>query len=251
MGTSCSMVISFTPAVTYTHKKSSAFYRCDTIERIKCKNIVIAQNSTLQRVNMNTSLHYSGYSGYHPVVVLPEKYDVLDFTTGQTQKRTSRWSIGKYDEDRQLLYKQARFTTDSGSRRTVHLGIDIGAPVGTAVHAFHDGAIFHMGYNPDEGDYGHFIVTEHKLPNPIYALHGHLSNCSIHDKRVGDRFKRGDVIGWLGNENENGGWPPHVHFQISPDKPISHDMPGVCHVSERDIMLSRYPDPRIILGDIY
>ncbi len=200
---------------------------------------------------MNASLAGSEIERYHPVVVLPSNYDVLDFTTDKPQERKSRWSIGKYDEDRRNLYTQKRFAEDDGSRRTVHLGIDIGAPVGTAVHAFHDGTILHVGYNEGEGDYGHVIVTEHWLPSPLFALHGHLSSDSIKGKRMGERIRRGDVIGWIGNQEDNGGWPPHVHFQISAERPTTHNMPGVCTVKERELMLKKFPDPRAILGHIY
>lgn len=188
---------------------------------------------------------------YHPVVVLPRKYDVLDFTSGKPQARTSRWSIGKYGEDRKSMYTQSRFTNDDGTRRTVHLGIDIGAPTGTAIHAFADGEILHMGYNGGDGDYGYVIVTQHAVPHPLYALHGHLSRSSMEGKAVGGRILQGDVIGWLGDESENGGWPPHVHFQISREKPPTRDMPGACNIRDRDVMLNRYPDPRLVLGDVY
>ena len=43
--------------------------------------------------------------------------------------------------------------------RFLHVGIDIGAPVGTPCMAFDDGEIAHFGYNPDDGDYGNVIVT--------------------------------------------------------------------------------------------
>ena len=38
--------------------------------------------------------------------------------------------------------------------RCVHVGIDIGGPVGTSVHTPLAGTIHSAGYNPADGDYG-------------------------------------------------------------------------------------------------
>ena len=72
---------------------------------------------------------------FHPVVVLPPDTVVLDLTRPATPPE-ARWTIGRYDEDR-VIYTQALF---SGAR-TVHMGIDLGGPVGTAVHAFAGGVV--------------------------------------------------------------------------------------------------------------
>jgi murein DD-endopeptidase MepM/ murein hydrolase activator NlpD len=43
------------------------------------------------------------------------------------------------------------------------MGIDIGGPVDTPIHAFADGSILHFGYNSAHGDYGHVIITKHEI----------------------------------------------------------------------------------------
>ena len=58
-------------------------------------------------------------------------------------------------------------------------------------------------------------------------------------------------IGWFGDKSENGGWEPHVHFQLSLERPESCDMPGVVNPEDRDSALMKYPDPRLVLGQIY
>jgi murein DD-endopeptidase MepM/ murein hydrolase activator NlpD len=157
------------------------------------------------------------------------------------------WSIGKYDENR-VIYTQPLF----GGSRTVHIGIDIGGPVYVSVHAFTAGKVIHSGINPLDGDYGPVIVVEHKLgAKPIYALYGHLSSGSVRHSPVGRSVEKGDVLGWLGPPSENGGWPPHVHFQLSWERPDTHDMPGAVSLKDRFEALLRYPDPRMVLGNIY
>ena len=86
---------------------------------------------------------------------------------------------------------------------------------------------------------------------PLYALHGHLDGRSSAAAKVGARVRRGEVIGRMGPEAENGGWPPHLHFQLSLDAPPTHDMPGAVTERDRRAALWTYPDPRFVLGPLY
>ena len=52
----------------------------------------------------------------------------------------------------------------------------------------------------------------------------------------------------MGSEEENGGWPPHVHFQLSLIEPEECDLPGVVSEENHDIALKIFPDPRMVLG---
>jgi len=186
---------------------------------------------------------------YHPVVVLPEDAQVLDLSTqtGMDAQRSSLFTIGRYDEVR-CIYTQALF----GGVRNIHVGIDLGAPAGTPVHAFTDCLIHKMGINGEPGDYGPTIVTEQLVNGErIWSLFGHLSAKSLTGRSVGQKIQRGEVLGWIGDETENGGWPPHVHFQLSRVKPDTHDMPGVVTAQGRDAAVRDYPDPRCVLGAIY
>ena len=138
------------------------------------------------------------------------------------------------------------------SDRFIHMGIDIGAPIGTAVKSFYDGEIFLFKYNNLKLDYGYTIITKHKFNHQsIYALYGHLSKSSIENKKVGQKLHSGEILGYIGREDENGGWPPHVHFQLSLIEPKECDLPGVVSEKNHDVALKIFPDPRIVLGKIY
>ena len=187
----------------------------------------------------------------HPVVVMPADAPVLDLRTRTHFPARHRWSIGRYDEDR-AVYTQALFADEGGAARTVHVGIDLGGPAGVAVHAFADGIVVQAGVNPAPGDYGPTLITRHEWDGgPLWALHGHLSPESLTRSPVGRRLRAGDVLGWLGAPEDNGGWPPHVHFQLSVVEPTTHDLPGVVSRTERASALRRYPDPRTVLGPLY
>ena len=195
----------------------------------------------------------SGENNFHPIVHLPEEYWVLNLQKPQTQwNQHYEFTIGRYDEDRKGMYTQALF----GGERTIHVGLDIGGPAQTSIYAFDDGIIHSFADNDVDGSYGPTIITQHELliegeEQTIWVLHGHLSRESLDDLVVGNRIKKGDQIGTMGDEHENGGWPPHVHIQLSLIEPEVPDLEGVVTPEHREDALKRYPDPRNILGRLY
>ncbi len=185
---------------------------------------------------------------FHPVVNLPKDYVVLDLSTGSWEPTKTDFYIGKYNEFRPNLYNTPIFS----GIRNIHVGIDIGGPVGTACMAFMDGEISHFGYNSELGDYGYVIITKHVISGiPIWALYGHVDSNSVENKDIGQKVNAGDVIAWFGASHENGGWDPHLHFQLSLVKPETHDLPGVVSSDDISQALLDYPDPRLVLGPIY
>ncbi len=186
---------------------------------------------------------------FHPVLILPEVYEILDFTKASDSpwQAGSDFTVGRYNEKRVGLYTHELFR----GQRDNHIGIDIGGPVGTPVHAFYEGEIYLIGDNDRPGDYGATLITRHLLNAvEIYALYGHLSRKSL-DKKVGQPIGSGEIIGWLGEASENGGWPPHVHFQLSLVAPERADMPGAVSDEDLEAALKLYPDPRLVLGPLY
>ena len=134
------------------------------------------------------------------------------------------------------------------------MAVDLGAPVGVPVHAFADGWIQHFGFQPGLGDTGHTLITGHELNGTtFYVLIGHLSSDSLGFKWLGKKFRRGDILGTVGDalRRENGGWPPHIHFQVSMLRPKTHDLPGVVALADVARAKDAFPDPRLILGPLY
>ena len=85
----------------------------------------------------------------------------------------------------------------------------------------------------------------------MYALFGHLGEKSVQGKAVGQTIRSGDVIACVGDRHENGGWNPHLHFQLSYERPRVCDMPGVVSEADRAQALEKFPDPRHVLGPLY
>jgi murein DD-endopeptidase MepM/ murein hydrolase activator NlpD len=174
---------------------------------------------------------------------LPPDVVVLDLSKGG-EPPPYRYAIGRYDERRPGIYTSALF----GGVRDWHVGIDFLGPVGTELYAFADGEILMRAYNAAPGDYGYTLVTRHAWHGrELFALYGHLAPRSILENPIGKRFREGEVIAWVGDRHENGGWPPHLHFQLSWQRPETCDMPGVVAASEREKALQLYPDPRLFL----
>lgn len=159
--------------------------------------------------------------------------------------------VGRYDEPR-LCYRARQFEVpgnDGPEWRTVHLGIDLFLAAGSPVFAPLDGTVHSFADNALPLDYGPTIVLEHSASGaPFYTLYGHLSRESLSGLREGATVKRGQKIGTIGDAGVNGGWPPHLHFQILCDTlGWRGNYPGVAAPSKRGVWLSLCPDPNLIL----
>lgn len=134
--------------------------------------------------------------------------------------------------------------------RTVHLGLDIWASAETPVYAPTDATVHSFANNKAYRDYGATIILEHKTDQDqkFYTLYGHLSHQSLAGLSKGLAVKKGEQIATIGNHNENGGWPPHLHFQVMLDMLGKQgDFPGVAYVHEKEVWLSLCPDPQLLI----
>ena len=167
--------------------------------------------------------------------------------------------IGRYNEAR-YFYTSPAFATGetvTDEYRTIHLGIDLYipkkgfAPVGSSIYTPLEGTVFAFKDNNLHQDYGPVIVLEHKREEhpTFYTLYGHLSRESLNGIKLGDRIKKGEKLATIGESDVNGGWTPHLHFQVITDLlELGTDFPGVARPSQKNVWLSLCPDPNLILG---
>ncbi len=87
----------------------------------------------------------------------------------------------------------------------MHAGIDFTAPIGTEIYATGNGVVAKTEYNGR--GYGNNVVIQHGYG--YSTLYGHMSRFAV---RPGQRVKRGDVIGYVGNTGSSTG--PHVHYEV-------------------------------------
>lgn len=133
--------------------------------------------------------------------------------------------------------------------RRHHIGTDIWGAIGTPVYAFMGGMVHSFSFNDNYGDYGATLILAHQLDSvSFYTLYGHISLRDINYINEGDYVVRGQEIAHFGDKDENGHWPPHLHFQIIGDLELYEgDYPGVCRYSERKKYLINCPDPDLVL----
>jgi murein DD-endopeptidase MepM/ murein hydrolase activator NlpD len=106
------------------------------------------------------------------------------------------------------------FTSGFGSRSDPlthghgnHQGVDIAAAPGQPVRASADGIVMRAG---NLGGLGNAIFVAHGFG--ITTRYGHLSKIEV---RPGQRIKRGDVIGRVGNTGRSTGY--HLHYEVRQD----------------------------------
>jgi 4-aminobutyrate aminotransferase-like enzyme/Ser/Thr protein kinase RdoA (MazF antagonist) len=160
-------------------------------------------------------------------------------------------AIGRYLEDRRVYDSDAFVAELPGERRTLHLGVDIFLPAGEPILAPLDGVVRDVAWRPAARDWGGIVVLDHETPDAIrfHTLYGHLSRASAERLAPGERVARGELVGHLGDETENGGWAPHLHLQLlTTDLGRGCDAHGVGTLAERDVWESTSPDPNLLLG---
>lgn len=86
-----------------------------------------------------------------------------------------------------------------------HAGMDFTAPVGTEIYASGDGTIAEV--SKTKRGMGNCIVINHGYGySSVYA---HLDNFNV---KVGQKVRRGDIIGYVGNTGMS--IAPHLHYEI-------------------------------------
>ncbi len=223
---------------------------------------------------METNLHdllLKYQDTFHPVVPFDAKKDKLlkfDFTAANNQLtediildtnvfsayiekllgKKYAYGIGGYDEHR-TVYSRSSVFDDAEEPRRLHLGIDVWGSAGTPIFAPFGGYVHSFAFNNHFGDYGATIILHHQMDGVSFnTLYGHLSLNDIAGLHEGQYITRGIEFAHFGKPEENGHWPPHLHFQIIKEMHQHEgDYPGVCKLSEREHYLLNSPDPDVIL----
>lgn len=198
--------------------------------------------------------------GSHELSNLLDFSDIRAFNRhifGRMRDAESQIGIGRYNETR-LIYTGDQYkivTNDGPEWRTVHIGLDVFMEAGTPVMAPLDGIVHSFHNNAIPLDYGPTIILQHTIsdeanqPLTFYTLYGHLSLDSLDGLYEGKPVAKGTPFCKMGSHEVNGGWPPHLHFQIITDLLGNiGNFPGVARPSQRDIWLSLSPDPNLMMG---
>ena len=86
----------------------------------------------------------------------------------------------------------------------MHNGLDFTAPQGTPIYATGDGVVTTAGVG---GGAGNHVIINHGYGYETVYMHMVRIKTSI-----GQKVKRGQVIGWVGNTGASTG--PHCHYEV-------------------------------------
>ena len=161
--------------------------------------------------------------------------------------------LGHYNEPR-LIYTAPGFRKGpwkASNRRTVHIAIDVFMVAGTPLFSPMDAVVEFWEDRQFELDYGGMVILRHETPegDSFYTLYGHLDPESIAHLEVGQKIARGEQFARLGHQGVNGGWIPHVHFQLAlTTEGMGLDWPGVADADELFLWNAICPNPAALLN---
>ena len=154
--------------------------------------------STSQKLDKMVKQLDVQWKSYNEVVSLAEKNEIflasIPAISPVSDKDLTRFASG-YGYRIHPIYRT----------RKMHTGIDLTAPSGTEVYATGDGRIIKASYAP--GGYGKRILIDHGFG--YKTLYAHLSDIHV---KVGQKIKRGELIGDVGNTGRS--TAPHLHYEV-------------------------------------
>ena len=201
-------------------------------------------------------IDFSGSNEALQQIDIADTASLCKYTNELLQNANAKFGIGGYNELRTVYGRSPLFNSDINKNeaddepRRLHIGVDISGSAGTEIFAPCDGSIQSFANNNNFGDYGPTIILWHEFDGISFCtLYGHLSLPDLENINEGDFIKKGQKFAHFGSIEENGHWPPHLHFQVIRDiENYKGDYPGVCKFSERDRYLLNCPDPDLILN---
>lgn len=167
--------------------------RYEALEGYQNSDLII---NTSQRLDILAKKAYVQSKSYDEIIKLAKSKDKLLVSIPAIQpvsnkdltRTASGWGYRIHP-----VYKIKKF----------HYGMDFTAAVGTDVYATGDGVV---GVN-DERGYGNCLIINHGYG--YSTLYAHLHDFTV---RPGQKVKRGDVIGHVGNTGLSTG--PHLHYEV-------------------------------------
>jgi murein DD-endopeptidase MepM/ murein hydrolase activator NlpD len=112
--------------------------------------------------------------------------------------------------------------------REFHRGLDISGKRGTPIIAPADGTVIATG---KDLHFGKFIKIKHN--DKFTTLYGHLLQCKV---KKGQKVKRGDIIGLMGNSGMSTGY--HLHYAVQKDNVSVNPRNNILNFHTSDTMMA-------------
>lgn len=204
-------------------KINDVLYLLNTLEK---KDSIIYQSlfNTQDTLNLFESGYISNYNGQFSdtIIFIGDKLSAIEMNLERTNNRFRRLilEIGVNNERlshipaiQPISNKDLRRTSSGFGMRMhpiykvkkFHHGMDFVAPVGTPIYATADGVVI-ISSKSFYG-YGKYVKINHGYG--YQTAYGHMNKLNV---VKGQKIKRGDVIGYLGNTGLSTG--PHLHYEV-------------------------------------
>ncbi|MFJ6321476.1 MULTISPECIES: aminotransferase class III-fold pyridoxal phosphate-dependent enzyme [unclassified Rhizobium] len=178
--------------------------------------------------------------------------EATQWWTDYAEQHKIELGVGSWGEKR-TVYTDKAFVSRfiEGQRRIHHLGVDLFMPAGTPLYAPVAGTVRSVEIEHEPLGYGGLISLEHAPEGcpPFVTLWGHMAHEALGRLKPGQRLEAGDLVGYMGDIHENGGWTPHLHFQISTDTALTAtEILGVGESAYLDVWAELFPDASALAG---
>ena len=202
------------------------------------KNTIYAIDLSITNSNVKTEAEFNN------PIFFQSKLDKIQ------EENPNKIIAGGYLEKRALYTSDIYNTKNSSEKRNIHLGLDFWLPENTPVHAILAGDVICAIHQKDYKGYGGFVILKHHFNGfEFFSLYGHLSEKSVTNLSRGQKIQKNELIGTLGNYEENGKWLPHLHFQIMLSLlDYTNDFPGVALERKIEYWKMICPNPNLLFG---
>lgn len=169
--------------------------RYKDLEKLENSKIVINTAKRLDIIKGKVVIQSKSYDELTKMAVSKEKMlasipAIQPIANKDLERTASGWGYRIHP-----IYKIKKF----------HYGIDFTAPTGTEIYVTGDGVVEQI--ESSHRGYGNSIIVDHGFG--IKTLYAHMDRFNI---KQGQKVKRGDVIGFVGNSGLS--TAPHLHYEV-------------------------------------
>lgn len=157
--------------------------------------------STTKKIDQITKQLYIQSKSFDNIITLAENKEKMLAAIPAIQpvsnKDLSRMASG-FGYRIHPIYKTNKF----------HAGMDFSAKTGTPIYSTGDGTVYKV--RKSKRGYGNHVVINHGFG--YKTLYAHMSKYTV---KKGQKIKRGDIIGYVGNTGTS--VAPHLHYEVHKD----------------------------------
>ena len=172
--------------------------RYQNLKGYKNSDLII---STTKKIDQITKQLYIQSKSFDYIITLAENKEKMLASIPAIQpvsnKDLSRMASG-YGYRIHPIYKTNKF----------HAGMDFSAKTGTPIYSTGDGTVYKV--RKSKRGYGNHVVINHGFG--YKTLYAHMSKYTV---KKGQKIKRGDIIGYVGNTGTS--VAPHLHYEVHKD----------------------------------